>query len=115
MDELHHQVSQLAEIMNTFAPVVKELKSAYDAARQQDETDLSDGEIDENVQPRANDSSSGPREPSEALVDDHVQEVTEIASTDKALTEKNSSILDNILASELNEQVLKKRKENQKN
>ena len=74
--------------MNTFAPVVKELKFAYDAARQQDETDLSDGEIDENVQPQANDSSSGPREPSEALVDDLVQEVTEIELTDEALPEK---------------------------
>ena len=46
LDELSHQVAQLAEIMNTFAPVVKELKSAYDAARQHAGADLSDGEIE---------------------------------------------------------------------
>lgn len=90
LHELSHQLAQLAEIMNTFAPVVKELKSAYDAARQQDGADPSNGEIDEYViEPRSNGSSSGTRESSEAVVDDLVQEATEIESTDKALPEKN--------------------------
>ena len=33
LDELNQKVSQLTEIINSFAPVVQELKGAYDAAQ----------------------------------------------------------------------------------
>ncbi|XP_028415512.1 uncharacterized protein LOC114538577 [Dendronephthya gigantea] len=39
----------LADIVSSFAPVIEELKTAYDAAQQQDDTELSEGELDENL------------------------------------------------------------------
>ena len=46
-EELNQKVSQLTEIVNTFAPVVQDLKGAYDAAQQQDRANSPEGKIDE--------------------------------------------------------------------
>ena len=48
---------------------------------------------------------------SDDLVDHFVHEVTDDEPTDPALPEKNSNVLNNILASGLNEQALTKQKE----
>ena len=37
-DAIHEKLDHLASAMNTMAPVVKELKRAYDAAFEEDET-----------------------------------------------------------------------------
>ena len=112
LEELNHKVAELAEIMNSFAPVVKELKGAYDAAQQQDGASISDGEIKDDL---PNDEATDllPASQSGVLVDDLVHKVTE-SEPDQALPEKISTILNNILASGLNEQALAKRKESVK-
>ena len=92
---------------------MKKLKCAYDAAQQQDGASISEGEIkDEHPNDEATDML--PASQSGALVDDLVHEVTESEPTDQALPEKISTILNNILASGLNEQALAKRKESVK-
>ncbi|CAB4015100.1 Hypothetical predicted protein [Paramuricea clavata] len=113
LEELSHKVTQLAEIINSFAPVVKELKGAYDTAQQQDGASVSEGEIEDDL---LNDEATDslPASQNGALVDDLVHEVTESEPTDHALPEKISTILNNILASGLNEQALAKRKESVK-
>ena len=51
VEKIDQKLTQLAEIVNSFAPVVKELKSAYDAAQQQAEADMSEGEINDKESP----------------------------------------------------------------
>ena len=114
LDELNQKVSQLTEIINSFAPVVKELKGAYDAAQQQDSPSLYEEEPDDGSpsdETGASNLSTLADSRGNDLVDHLVHEVTDDEPTDQALPEKISTVLNNILASGLNEQALTKRKE----
>ena len=112
--ELNQKIDQLATMMKSIAPVVKELKTAYDAAKREDDPNSTRGEEEKNAvggEPPAKKGKSDDSEtPVSVLVDDLVQEVTEDEQTDKPLNEK-ISVVDSILASGLNEQVQVKRKE----
>lgn len=99
--------------MNDFAPVIKEMKYAYDAAKQQDELSDEDESIDsavtepnENAKKNDSDGKTG-----EGLIDDLMFEVKEIKQTDKPLTTKISTLLGGVLATGLNEQSLNARLE----
>ena len=113
MAKIDQKLTQLADIVSGFAPVIKELKSAYDAVQQQDDIALSDGELEEDpeqsetVNNTANTAVTS--EPNE--VDDLVQEVTENEPTAAGISDKMASVLESILASGLNEAALNKRKE----
>ncbi|XP_046857844.1 uncharacterized protein LOC124451266 [Xenia sp. Carnegie-2017] len=102
--------------MNTFANVVKELKQAYDAARQMNDGDvISEGETDDEHTTNGAaavvaDTAPALANQSDALVDELIHEVTEIEPTDQPLPTKISKILTSILSSGLNEQTLSKRK-----
>ena len=113
--ELSQEIDQLATMMKSVTPVVKELKTAYGVAKQEDDPNSTAGEEDENAvggEPPAKKGKSDDSEtPVSVLVDGLVQEVTEDEQPDKPLNEKISSVVDSILASGLNEQVQVKRKE----
>ena len=83
MKELSHKVSQLTEIINSFTPVVKELKCANDAV-QQDSISHNDG-------PPTNET--GALIPADSRSDDFighlVHKVTDNEPTDKALPENS--------------------------
>ena len=114
MGKIDHKLTQLAEIVNSFAPVVKELKSAYDAAQQQAEADMSEGEINDEESPQhetLNDAVSNALTVKSNEIDDLVQEVTENETTAAGLPDKIAVVLESILASGFNEQALNKRKE----
>ena len=113
MGKIDHKLTQLAEIVHSFAPVVKELKSAYDAAQQQAEPDMSEGEINDEESPQheINDAVSNALTAKSNEIDDLVQEVTENETTAAGLPDKIAVVLESILASGLNEQALNKRKE----
>lgn len=83
--ELNLMIDKLASMMNTFAPVVKELKTAYDAARNEEDILQFSGEKDgesvtdgEPGEPPAKKGSSDGSKPSQSvLVEDLVRKVTE--------------------------------------
>ncbi|KAK3751368.1 hypothetical protein QZH41_009315, partial [Actinostola sp. cb2023] len=117
-DELSHKIDQLTTVVNKFAPVISELKAAYDASTIDD---LSDSEADDEEaegEPSAKKSKTSSDQQNmtvaDGLVDVLVQEVTEDEQTDKILNEKIAKVLDNILASGLSDHVLTKRKEDVK-
>ena len=93
---------------------MQELKGAYDAAQQQDSTSFYEEELDDGS---PSNESGAPNLPipgdsrSDDVVDHLVHEVTNDEPTDQALPEKISTVLNNILASGVNEQALTKRKE----
>ena len=78
--ELNHKIDKLTSTMNNVTPVVKELKTAYDAARKADDmllqSDYEDEEsatADENVEPPAKKGKSVASEiPTSVLVADLV-------------------------------------------
>ena len=78
-----------------------------DAAQQQAEADMSEGEINDEESPQheTNDAVSNALTAKSNEIDDLVQEVTENETTAAGL------VLESILASGLNEQALNKRKE----
>ena len=112
LEELHQKVSQLPEILNTFAPVVQELKGAYDAVQQQDRASSSEGKINEpgligTTAEGAGEAGALLRDTqSDGLIDELFHEVIDNEPTDQALPEKLCLVLNNILASGLNEQAL---------
>jgi len=73
-------------MMKSVAPVVKELKTAYDAAKKEDDPNSTGGEEEENAvggEPPAKKGKSDDSEsPVSVLVDDLVQEVTEDEQTE---------------------------------
>ncbi|XP_046849960.1 uncharacterized protein LOC124443514 [Xenia sp. Carnegie-2017] len=117
LDDLNRKFDQLTCLMNTFAPVVKELKQAYDAARQRNDGDvMSEGETDDEhstigAAAVVEDTASALANQSDALVDELIYEVTDNEPTDQPLPTKISKILTSILFTELNELTLSKRKE----
>ena len=99
--------------MIEFALVIKGMKSAYDAAKQQDKLSDEDAsansevtEANENVKNNDPDGKTG-----EGLIDDLMFEVKENEQIDKPLTTKISTLLDGMSATSLNEQSLKARLE----
>ena len=113
-DELSHKIDQLTAVVGNFAPVIAELKAAYDAGLNEDSPDDSEddnGVVGEPPAKMSRSSSDNDKPVADGLVDVLVQEVTEDEQTGKALNEKIAQVLDNILASGLSEHVLTKRKE----
>ena len=110
--KIDQKLTQLAEIVNSFAPVIKELKSAYDAAQQQAEADMSEGEINDEESPEheTNDAVSNALTSKSNEIHDLVKDVTENETTAAGLPDKMAAVLESILASGLNEQALHKRK-----
>ena len=95
--ELSQKVDQLTNMMRSFAPVVKELKTAYDAAKQAGDTISSEGEGEDNdgnsespVKGAKSNGSETP-DPIRLLVDDLVQEVMENEQTEQPLNGKISA------------------------
>ena len=84
--KLSQKIDQLATMMKSVAPVVKELKTAYDAAKKEDDPNSTGGEEEENAvggEPPAKKGKSDDSEsPVSVLVDDLVQEVTEDEQTE---------------------------------
>lgn len=117
-------------LVQDMAPVVKTLQEAHEASLLYDEdedapvesaSDRDEHEVDEPPSKRPKSDlgtkSSSPKTgesttASNSKVDSLVTEVTEDEVTGPAISEKIASVLNNILASGLNEQATKRRKEN---
>ena len=125
---LLHKLDLLISLVQDMVPVVKTLQEAYDASLLQDVDDddppLSESEHEQDPpakRPRTEPQSD--KQPSSKTtgesatdatgkVDSLVTEVREDEVTGPAISEKIANVLNNILASGLNEQVIKRRKEN---
>jgi len=109
LDNLSSKIDKLTDIVGSVVPVVKELKRAYDEAGEPADDGEREQSSDEDEQPptkkKKGDANEG------GVVDSLVLEVTESEQTSAALPEKIASILNNILASGLNEQAATSRKE----
>ena len=127
---LHNKIDLLMGLVQDMAPVVKTLQEAHEASLLYDDdgdapddnaSDSGEHEVDEPPSKRSKSDlgthhsipetgkSTADRS---SKVDSLVTEVTEDEVTGPAISEKIVSVLNNILASGLNEQVTKKRKEN---
>ena len=99
MYDLNRKVDQLTVLMSSFAPVVKDLKQAYDADRQMnDGDDMPEGETDDEHSTNraaavvaATDTALANQ--SDVLVDELIHEMTENEPTDQPLPTKISNIL----------------------
>ena len=127
---LHNKIDLLMGLVQDMAPVVKTLQEAHDASLVHDEdedasvesaSDSGEHEVDEPPSKRPKSDlgtqSSSPKTgesttASNSKVDSLVTELTEDEVTGPAISEKIASVLNNILASGLNEQAIKRRKEN---
>lgn len=127
---LHNKIDLLMGLVQDMAPVVKTLQEAHEASLLYDEdedapvesaSDRDEHEVDEPPSKRPKSDlgtkSSSPKTgesttASNSKVDSLVTEVTEDEVTGPAISEKIASVLNNILASGLNEQATKRRKEN---
>ena len=92
---------------------MKELKGAYDAAQQQDSPSLYEEEPDDGSpsdETGASNLSTLADSRGDDLVDHLDHEVNDDEPTDQALPEKISTVLNNILASGLNETSINKTK-----
>ena len=122
---LHSKIDLLMGLVQDVAPVVKTLQEAHEASLLYDEdevaSDSGEHEADEppstrpksdlgsqSSSPKTGESGTAPN----SKVDSLVTEVTEDEVTGPAISEKIASVLNNILASGLNEQATKRRKEN---
>ena len=127
---LQNKIDLLMRLVQEMAPVVKTLQDAHEASLLYDEdedapvesaSDSGEHEDEEPPGKRPNSDlgtqSSSPKRgesttASNSKVDSLVTEVTEDEVTGPAVSEKIESVLNNILASGLNEQATKRRKEN---
>ena len=127
---LLHKLDLLTSLVQDMVPVVKTLQEAHDASLLQDVDDddppLSESENEQDLRPRTEPQSD--KQPSSKTtgesatdatgkVDSLVTEVTEDEVTEDevtgpAISGKIANVLNNILASGLNEQAIKRRKEN---
>ena len=127
---LHNKIDLLMGLVQDMAPVVKTLQEAHEASLLYDgdeddpiESASDNGEHEADEPPSKRPKSDLGTQPSSpktgesttapnSKVDSLVTEVTEDEVTGPAISEKIASVLNNILASGLNEQATKRRKEN---
>ena len=118
---LHNKIDLLMGLVQDMAPVVKTLQEVHEASLLYDEdedapvesaSDSGEHEVDESPRKRPKSDlgtqSSSPKTGESTTA----TEVTEDEVTRPAISEKIASVLNNILASGLNEQATKRRKEN---
>lgn len=98
---LLHKLDLLTSLVQDMVPVVKTLQESHDAWLLQDVDDVDAPSLAESE----NEDTTG-------KVDSLVTEVTEDEVTGPAISEKIANVLNNILASGLNDQATKRRKEN---
>lgn len=114
-DDLSAKVNLLMNMMNEIAPAVKALTQDAgdeDVNLDSDTEQPDDGEkVDEVDEPSNKRAKTAPGSSDTSTVDSLVTEVTEDEPTGPAISEKIAKVLDNILSSGLNEQVVKRRKE----
>ena len=127
---LHKKIDLLMGLVQDMASVVKTLQEAHEASLLYDDdgdapddnaSDSGEHEVDEPPSKRSKSdlgthhsipkTGQSTADPS-SKADSFVTEVTEDEVTGPAISEKIASVLNNILASGLNEQATKKRKEN---
>ena len=100
MEKIDQKMMKRADIVSSFAPVIKELKTGYDALQQRNVEELSYREFDENPpeQNKTTDeyNNAVTSEPNE--VDDLVQEITENEPTAADILDRMASVLESNLA-----------------
>lgn len=121
---LLHKLDLLTSLVQDMVPVVKTLQESHDAWLLQDVDDvdapsLAESENEEGPPPKRPRITPQPDEQPRSKttdttgkVDSLVTEVTEDEVTGPAISEKIANVLNNILASGLNDQATKRRKEN---